>query len=317
MARFIVRRLLLSLITLWLVLTFVFVMSNVLPGNVGRQLLGPFAPQETVDRRNAELGTDKPLITQYGRLMKNAATLDFGDSYQYRKPVMSELGKRLGRTWKLVLFTLILTVPISILGGIVAARKRDTIIDRAIVTIGLATSSIPEFVSGVILMSVLTLGLGIGKIRANAPAGSGLLTQLNHLLLPALALAIVYFGYIARMTRAGVSSALDADFARTATMKGMSSTQVMRKHVLRTGLQPTVTVIATQVGYLFGSLVAIEKTFSYPGVGLAVFDAATKKDFPMLQASVLLVAIVYMVTTLLADLVIAWMNPRARLEVER
>jgi peptide/nickel transport system permease protein len=218
---------------------------------------------------------------------------------------------------KLLVLALVFTVPISVLAGIIAARKRDTWIDRTIVTFGVATSSIPEFVSGVILVSVLAFGLGIGKTTARFPAGASLLTQLNYLFIPALALAIVYFGYIARMTRAGVSNALDADFARTATMKGLKPARVLRKHVLRSGLQPTVTVVATQVGYLLGSLVAIERYFSYPGVGLAIFDAATKKDFPMLQASVLLVAVVYMITTILADLVIAWMNPRARLELER
>ena len=127
---------------------------------------------------------------------------------------------------------------------------------------------------------------------------------------------IVYFGYIARMTRAGVIGALDADYTRTATMKGLSRTQVMRRHVLRNGLQATVSVIGVQIGYVFGSLVAIEKIFNYPGLGLTIFNAATK-DPPVLVAGVLVVAIVYMLSTLAADLVLAWMNPRARLEVSR
>ena len=127
---------------------------------------------------------------------------------------------------------------------------------------------------------------------------------------------IVYFGYIARMTRAGVIGALDADFTRTATMKGLSKTQVMRRHVLRNGLQPTVSVIGVQIGYVMGSLVAIEKIFNYPGLGLTIFNAASK-DPPVLVAGVLVVATVYMLATLAADLVLAWMNPRARLEVSR
>ena len=142
--------------------------------------------------------------------------------------------------------------------------------------------------------------------------GSSLLTQLHHLFLPALALVIVYFGYIARITRAGMIKALDADYTRTATMKGLSNRQILNRHVLRNGLQPTVAVVGIQIGYLFGSLVALEIIFSYPGIGSTIFNAASSKDLPVLQAAVILVGIIYMLTTLAADLTIAWMNPRAR-----
>ena len=209
-----------------------------------------------------------------------------------------------------------LTIPLSIMAGIFAARRQGKIADRSVVTLGLASSSIPEFVSSVILQALIGVKLGWFHVVANAPDGSSILTQLSYLTLPALALVIVYFGYIARMTRAGVIGALDADYTRTATMKGLSSTQVMRRHVLRNGLQPTVSVVGVQIGYVMGSLVAIEKIFNYPGLGLTIFNAAAK-DPPVLVAGVLVVAIVYMLATLAADLVLAWMNPRARLEVSR
>ena len=191
------------------------------------------------------------------------------------------------------------------------ARK---LVDRGIVTLGLASSSIPEFVSSVILQALIGVKLGWFKVVARAPEGAGILTQLNYLTLPALALVIVYFGYIARMTRAGVIRALDADYTRTATMKGLAPNQVMRRHVLRNGLQPTVSVVGVQVGYVLGSLVAIEKVFNYPGLGSTIANAAAK-DPPVLVAGVLVVATVYMLATLTADLVLAWMNPRARLKV--
>jgi peptide/nickel transport system permease protein len=135
--------------------------------------------------------------------------------------------------------------------------------------------------------------------------------------MPATAMAIVYFGYIARMTRAGTIEVLQSDYTRTAAMKGLTPNQVMRKHVLRNALIPTVAVIAVQVGYLFGGIIAVEKIFTYNGMGQTMLFAAQNKDLPMLTAGVILVGIVYMLATLAADMTIAWMNPRIRLDSER
>lgn len=316
MTRYLIRRLALSLVTLWLIVTIVFVIVNVLPDDVGRRLSGPFAPQEQVDALNERLGTNDPLLVQYGRLIESTVTFDFGDSFVQNRPVSDVLRDAFVRSAKLAGYALVLTVPLSIVAGVIAARRKDRMADRAIVTVGLASSSIPEFVSSVILQATIGVGLGWFHVVGRAPDGSSVPTQISYLTLPAIALVIVYFGYIARMTRAGVSEALDADYTRTAVMKGLSSTQVLRRHVLRNGLQPTVSVIGVQVGYVLGSLVAIEKVFNYPGLGLTIVNAASRKDLPLLQAGVLLVAIVYMVATLCADIVLAWMNPRARLEVE-
>jgi len=138
------------------------------------------------------------------------------------------------------------------------------------------------------------------------------LTQVEHLTLPAIALAIVLFGYIARITRAGVVEALDADYTRTAYLKGLPRSTVIRRHVLRNALMPTIAVVATQVGYLFGGLVAIEFLFNYQGLGLMVLQAAEQKDFTLLTAGVLVVGVVYLVFTLLADILFAMLNPRIR-----
>ena len=313
MARYVTRRVMLSIITLWLICTIVFVIVNVLPNDVGRSLAGPFAPQETVDQINERLGTDDPLPTQYIRLLKNTVTFDFGDSFQQSKPVSEVLGNAFWRSAKLVVLALIMTIPLAVAAGVFAARRKDRLADRSVVTLGLASSSIPDFVSGVVLIYIFGVYLRWFPVRAQAPEGSNLFTQLHHLFLPALALMIVYFGYIARITRAGMIKALDADYTRTATMKGLSNRQILHRHVLRNGLQPTVAVIGIQIGYLFGSLVALEIIFNYPGIGSTIYNAASRKDIPVLQASVILVGIIYMLTTLAADLTIAWMNPRARL----
>ena len=317
MTRYVLRRVVLSIITLFLLVTIVFLIVNVLPGDVGRQIAGPFAPQETVDALNERLGADDPLPVQYGRLLRSTVTFDFGDSFQYDRPVGDLLWPALWRSAKLVALGLFLTIPISIMAGVFAARRRNTLADRSVVTLGLASSSIPEFVSGVTLQYLIGVKLGLLPVLAVAPAGSSPLTQLKYLLLPALAIVVVYFGYIARMTRAGTIQALDADYTRTAVMKGLGNQKVLRGHVMRNALQPTVSVIGTAVGYLFGGLVALELIFNYPGLGSLIYTATTNKDIPLLSAAVILVGIIYMICTLVADLIIAWMNPRARLEAGR
>ena len=316
MTRYVLRRLALSIVTLFLIILIVFLINNVFPSDIGRRLAGPFAPQVQVDEINDKLGTNDPLTDQFGRLVKGVVTFDYGDSYAQNRPVSDVIGQAFWRSIKLAAYALVLTIPLSVMAGIFAARRQGKIADRTVVTLGLASSSIPEFVSSVIIQALIGVKLGWFHVVGKAPDGAGILTQLSYLTLPALALAVVYFGYIARMTRAGVIRALEADFTRTATMKGLSKSQVMRRHVLRNGLQPTVSVVGVQIGYVLGSLVVIEKIFTYPGLGLTIANAAAK-DPPVLVAGVLVVATVYMLATLAADLVLAWMNPRARLEVSR
>src|SRR6478736_1745080 len=252
MARFLTRRLLLSLITIWILVTIVFVIANVLPNDVGRTILGPFAPQESVDALNEKLGTNRPLIVQYLDTIKSVVTLDFGNSYVNDQPVLPQLVAAMARSAKLAGLALAITVPLAIAAGLYAARRRDRPTDRAIVLLGVTSSSIPEFVTGTILVVVVGVGLKALPVLATPPPNADVLTQVKYLLMPATAMAIVYFGYIARMTRAGTIEVLQSDYTRTAAMKGLTTGQTMRRHVLRNALVPTVAVIAVQIGYLFG-----------------------------------------------------------------
>ena len=161
-------------------------------------------------------------------------------------------------------------------------------------TLGLASASIPDFVSGVVLQYVIGVRLGWLPAISDVPDDAGAIGQFEYLLLPALAVVAVYFGYIARITRAGTITALDADYTRTAFMKGLPTRAVMSRHVMRNGLQPTVAVTGTQIGYLFGGLVGLELVFNYPGLGRLILRAATTPDFPLLQAGVIMVAIIFM-----------------------
>jgi peptide/nickel transport system permease protein len=317
MARFIARRLLLSLITLWLLATIVFVIANVLPTDVGRTILGPFAPQESVDQLNQRLGTDRPMLVRYVDSMKGLVTLDFGDSFVSGQAVLPQLLGAIGRSAKLAGLALLITIPISIAAGLYAARRRDRLADRAIVLLGVTSSSIPEFVTGTILVVVVGVQLGWLPVLATPPPNADVPTQIRYLLMPAIAMAIVYFGYIARMTRAGTIEVLQSDYTRTATMKGLTTSQVMRRHVLRNALVPTVAVIAVQIGYLFGGIIAVERIFNYNGMGATMLFAAQHKDLPVLTAGVIVIGVVYMLATLAADLIIAWMNPRIRLGADR
>jgi peptide/nickel transport system permease protein len=317
MGRYLLRRLALAVVTLWLLATIVFLMVSVLPGNVGRSVLGPFALKEDVARFNHQIGTDRPLIGQYLTSIRRVFTLDFGTSYQTQGPVNKIIFPALFRSGKLALLAFVITIPISIAAGIFAARRRDKVADRIVVNTGLATTSIPDFVTAAVLMSIFCVHWKLGHVFADPPPGTSVIGQLPYLLTPALALVVAYFGYIARMSRAGVIYGLQADYARTATMKGLSKGAVMRKHILRNALAPTITVISVQVGYLFGGIIGVEKVFNYHGIGSAIINAISSHDIPVLQGAVLLVGIVYMVSTLLADVLIAFLNPRVRLETAR
>jgi len=314
MTRWLLRRLVLSLITLWLLATLVFIITNILPNNIGRTILGPFAPQESVDALNAKLGTDAPVFVQYVRAMKSLVTLDWGNSFQSGKPVLPLIVGAIGRSGLLAAYALLLTIPVAILAGLFAGRRRDRPSDRAIVLFGLTFSSIPEFVIATFLVVVLGVSFHLLPVLAKPPPKASPIEVAGFLLMPALAMAIVYFGYIARMTRAGTIDVLESDYIRTATMKGLTTAQTIRRHVLRNALVPTVAVIGVQIGYLFGGIIGVEKIFNYDGMGQMMLFAAQRKDIPVLTAGVIVIGIVYMVATLGADLIIAWMNPRVRLE---
>ena len=317
MGRYVRRRLASAVITLWLLATIVFLIVNVLPGDVGRRVLGPFALKEDVARFNHQIGTDRPLINQYLTTVRRLFTLDFGHSYQSGQLVNKVILPALLRSGKLALLAFVITIPISIAAGIFAARRQDTVADRVVVNAGLATSSIPEFVTAAVLLTVFCVHWKLGKVFANPPDGTSVIGQFRYLLTPALAMVVAYFGYIARMTRAGVINGLQADYARTATMKGLPKGTVMRTHIARNALTPTITVISVQIGYLFGGIIGVEKVFNYAGLGSTMLGAVTSKDVPVLQGAVILVGIIYMASTLLADVLIAFLNPRVRLEASR
>jgi peptide/nickel transport system permease protein len=312
MAVYILRRLGLALITLLLLSIIVFFAGQVLPGDPGRAILGNLATPGAVHSLDHQLGVDRPLLSQYWSWVTGLLHGDMGTSYQFRTAVEPFISAALVNSLKLAALAFIVVVPLGILGGVVAALNVGRWLDRVISVVGLSATTVPEFVSGIVIIVVFGVELKVLPVTASAGAGASVLSQFKHLILPAVPLVLILFGYIARMARAGTIEALESDYARTATLKGLPRSVVIRRHVLRNSLLPTITVIATQTGYLIGGLVVVETLFNYQGIGNLIYRAAQAKDFPMMEAGILTIGIVYMVATLIADTLSTVLNPRLR-----
>jgi peptide/nickel transport system permease protein len=309
---FLVKRCALSVLTLWLLSAMVFAGGQLLPGDVARAILGPLADPGAVANLDRQLGLDQPLLIQYWDWISHFVTGNMGYSYAYRAPVAPFVLAALAYSVKLGTIAFVLVMPLSIAAGVWSALHVGRPIDRIVSLVALTTTALPEFVTGIVLILIFGIWLKILPISASWPPGAGLPTQIYYLLLPSLPLVLVLFGYLARMARAGTIEALAADYTRTAVLKGLKPRVVLWRHVLRNALLPTITVIATQLGYLMGGLVVIEMLFRYPGIGGLIYDAARDKDFPMLEGGVLTVGLIYTLAALLADVLHALLNPRIR-----
>ena len=314
MLRLIGRRLLLMIPTLILVSILIFALAEVfVPGSVGRSILGPYATEEQVQLLNEKLGADKPVVVRYLTWAGGFVTGDWGESALLEVPVRPLVMDAFWNSLLLAGFALVLIVPTSIALGVFAGLRRDSLLDRAITVSSLSMTVIPEFVSGVVLLYVFAVWLKWLPVTALPPDGAPFYERLYYLILPAIPLMFLELGYIARMARVGTVQVLSMPYIRTAVLKGVPRSRVVFGHMLRNAMVPTVTVIGSQVGWLIGGLVVVEKLFTYPGIGQLMVDSALAHDIPLLEASVLLVAVVYMVANLIADIVVALLNPRIRM----
>ena len=312
MAVFLLKRLGFMILTLFLLSLLIFFAGQIVPGDPGRAVLGPFAANSAVQALDHSLGADQPLLTRYLHWLGGLLHGNFGISYQYQSAVAPFIRPALVNSIKLAVLAFVIVVPLGIIGGVIAALYEGRAADRVISVTGLSLSSVPEFVSGIVVIVIFGVTLKVLPVTASAGANASAFSQFRHLILPAIPLVLVLFGYIARMARAGTIEALNSDYTRTAVLKGLPEATVIRRHVLRNSLLPTITVIATQTGYLIGGLVVVERLFNYQGIGNLIFKAAQDKDFPMLEAGVLLIGVVYVLATLAADLLLTWLNPRLR-----
>jgi peptide/nickel transport system permease protein len=312
MNRYILKRLGLTVITLVLVSVVVFAASQLLPGDVGRTILGPYASQQQVDALDHSLGTDKPLPVRYWNWASDFVKGDWGVSPVQNVEVRPLVLNRLKNSLILGAFAMVLIVPFSIFMGVMAALNYGKTLDRVISITGLSFIALPEFVVGVILIVIFAVQLGWFPTSSQVP-GSNPVDWFRQLLLPAIPLGFVLFGYISRMARAGTVEALESNYVRTAILKGLPRRYVVWRHVVRNSMLPTITVVSVQVGYLVGGLVVVETLFAYPGIGQLTLESANGHDLPTLEACVLMIAIIYCVANFLADLAYGLLNPRVRL----
>jgi peptide/nickel transport system permease protein len=312
LSRFILTRTGLLAVTLLLVSAIVFATGQVLPGSLGRTLLGPLADARAVAAINHQFGTDRPLLVQYWDWLSRAASGNFGTSLALRAPVAPFLLDALKNSAALAAMALLFVVPTGVGVGVWAALRANSVLDRIIVLTSVSVAIVPDFVTALASIMVFGLWLNWFPVEGSAPDHAGFWTHVYYLVLPTLPLVLVYTGYIARMARAGMIEALNADYTRTAILKGLSPRRVLFHHVLRNALMPTITVIATQVGYLLGGLVVIESLFHIEGLGNLVLRAAKAHDFPVLEAGVMTMATVYAISAAAGDLLQALLDPRIR-----
>jgi peptide/nickel transport system permease protein len=316
MKRFILQRLGLSVITVFLVCVIVFFLTHILPGDVARQYLGRGATEDDLIEFRRVFGLDQSLFSQLFTWIGHLLQGDMGESMQYRGPVSDLLLPAIGYSSKLAGVAFFIIVPFSIAGGVVAAMNRGKRVDRVITVGGLSAAVIPEFVWAIILVLLFGVTFQVFPVSAFPEEGArSLLNQIWHLVLPSISLLLVLFGYVARITRAGVIEALDSDYMRTAVLKGLTRRKAVVKHVLRNALLPTIAVIASQIPYLIGGLIAVEIVFNYPGFGTILKGAVDARDYSVLQAGVIISSLVIVSFQLIADILFALLNPRIRQKI--
>ncbi len=286
-----------------------------LPGDVARLILGRDARPEAVENLREQLGLNQPVPVQYANWLSGFVKGDWGKSFTSgNAPICPLVMDRLGNSLRLAALTLLISIPISILLGILAGLNENKWVDSLISMLTLSVVGLPEFVTGLVLINVLALGLGWFPASSNIDPNASFGEWLQQLILPALAATFVLMAYVVRMTRAGVIDEMKKPYVRTAILKGMPQRQVIFKHVLRNALLPTITVIALSFGWLIGGLIVIENVFSFPGLGRLMTSAVERKDIPLMQAVVMVIIFFFALANLAADLVYALLNPRIRLD---
>jgi len=315
MTGYIIRRVLLLGLTLLVTSALVFALTQIVPGDVARLILGRDASPEQIATFKAQFGLDVSPPQQYINWLGRFIVGDWGRSFTGGNlPVRPLVLERLGNSMRLALMTLLLSVPLAVFLGMIAALRENTWID-GIVSIGsLAVVGLPEFVTALVLINGLALGVReLGLPSTSMVPNNTVEDWVRQLILPALTATFVLLGYIARLTRAGVLEELKKPYVRMATLKGLPRQSVIVKHVLRNALLPTITVIAISFGWLIGGLVVIETVFNYPGLGSLLVEAVKQKNLFLMQAIVMLVVTIYALANLAADLLYGVLNPRIRL----
>ncbi|MBZ5696536.1 MAG: ABC transporter permease [Acidobacteriia bacterium] len=306
MIRYISLRLAFALPALWLIVTLVFLLVHIVPGDPVQQMLGEGARADDLQQLRHALRLDMPVSTQYGHYLAGVLHGDLGESFRFRQPVTRVVLDHYPATLELALVALLVCAAIGIPAGLLAAQRRGTSTDRAIGVFTLLGLSVPNFALGPVLMLVFSVILGWLPVSGRGgPA---------HLVLPAITLGAALAAILTRMVRTSVMEELSSDYVRTARAKGLSESAVLFRHAFRNALIPILTILGLQFGTLLAGTIVTETIFSWPGIGRLVVQAIGARDYPLLQGCILLIAVSYVLVNLLTDLVYAFVDPRVRFE---
>lgn len=313
MIPYVLRRLAFLMLTLLITSMVVFAITQVLPGDPARILVGREAGEAALQEARRELGLDRPVALRYVGWLGGFLIGDWGDSFATGAPIRPLVAQRLRNSLRLAGLTLAIAVPLAILLGVVAALRAERWPDAVISVGSLAVVGLPEFVTGLVLIQVFAFWLGWLPANASVPPDAGFWEVLPQLVLPAATAMLVLLAYVARLTRASVLEELQRPYVRTARLKGVRPRGVTVRHVLGNALLPTITVIAISFGWLISGLIVVENVFNYPGLGRLLTFAIDRRDLPMMQAITLVAVLAFALANLLADLLYAALDPRIRL----
>lgn len=313
MLTYVLKRVLSTIPVMVIVAVLVFLLLRLAPGDPAAVIAGDYATAEDVERIRSQLGLNDPMFVQLWRWILQLASGDLGTAIFSKKPVMELIGQRIEPTLLLSLCTIVFAVAVAVPLGTIAAWKSGSLIDRFVMFFSVGGFSVPVFVLAYCLIYVLAMQLKILPVQGyKSPFDHGLLTFLRHMVLPVLALSVIFISLIARMTRASVMEVLEEDYVRTARAKGQSEWKILMKHAVRNAAVPIVTVIGVGIALLIGGVVVTESVFNIPGLGRLVLDAVLARDYPVIQGLILFFSFIYILINLLIDLSYTLFDPRIR-----
>ncbi|NDW46562.1 ABC transporter permease [Ruegeria sp. PrR005] len=312
MLSYLLRRLIATIPVMLLVAVFVFMLLRLTPGDPAAIIAGDYANDAQIAEIRTKLGLDKPLPVQFMVWLGNMFQGDFGESFFYKKQVGELIAARLEPTLSLSLLTIILTVCIAVPLGTLAAYRQGSWLDRGIMGFSVLGFSLPVFVIGYMLIYLFSIKLGWLPVQGYQRISDGVGGWLLRLILPSIALSVIFVAFIARMTRTSVLEVLGEDYIRTARAKGQTETRVLMRHAVRNAAVPIVTVIGLSFAILIGGVVVTESVFNLPGLGLLTVEAVLARDFPTIQAVILLFSFIYVLINLLIDVSYTVLDPRIR-----
>jgi peptide/nickel transport system permease protein len=312
MLAYVIKRVLATLPVLAVVAILVFALLRLTPGDPAAIIAGSSATTQDVEGIRAKLGLDQPIVTQFIVWIGNMLAGDFGESFFFKKQVADLVLDRVEPTLMLSLTTMILSIAIAVPLGVLAAYRHGTWIDRIVMGFSVLGFSVPVFVIGYALIYIFSIELGWLPVQGYQPLAEGLGGCLLRLILPSVTLSVIYIALIARITRTSVLEVLGEDYIRTARAKGLTDYVVLMRHALRNAAVPIVTVIGIGIALLIGGVVVTESVFSIPGLGRLTVDAVLARDYPTVQAVILLFSFVYVLINLLVDLAYTGLDPRIR-----